>query len=42
MLEITVQCSFTGASDFRIGESWSSVAPGGVQRVSSQPMGMKT
>src|SRR4051794_32747801 len=42
MLEITVTCSFTGASELRIGESWSSFSPGGVHRELSQPIGMKT
>lgn len=34
--------SRTGASEARIGDSWSSVSPGGVHRELSQPIGMKT
>src|SRR2546425_13368954 len=39
---MAVTRSLTGPSELRIGESWSSLSPGGVQRVISQPIGMKT
>src|SRR5438034_319788 len=40
---MAVTCSLTGASELRIGESSSSFfSPGGVQRVMSHPIGMKT
>src|SRR5688572_22927015 len=42
MLLRTLTCSRTGASESRIKESLSSLSPGGVQRVSSHPIGMNT
>jgi hypothetical protein len=39
---MAVTCSRTGASELKIGESSSRLSPGGVQRVMSHPIGMKT
>ena len=41
--ETTLTCCFTGASELRMGDNSSSLSPpGGVQRVMSAPIGMKT
>src|SRR5256885_16313803 len=40
---MAVTCSLTGASELKMGESSSSLfSPGGVHRVMSHPIGMKT